>query len=285
MYSLFFGTIGTIINILLYYYIIQGIVEISGACGEKSLQQQGNSVFIRVMVIRIINAFAIPMVLVFGNSATAFTIGLIIVSLIIEITFLVYIRNAYNIMNEKVILTEETYDCEIDKKSILKKLIITLTCAGVISVGGFIYIANSYIFTPFNYPGILQSEFGIEFTRFRKPARMFCAIWGEKYSREFYTIEDESKFNDFTKEFVLEFVNTINNVSLISDQSMGFFSSNMDFDDIAYELYVEADWTVFHINLYKDKTMTVNNKTYSLSEESYNNLESFIKENFTVKTD
>lgn len=103
IYIIVVGLISLYVNIMLYFYIISGIKEVAAACGSRQHIERGDKIFTRVSVIRGLNYLAGPILLLLGDAALIPMLALIIVSLVIEITFLVYLRNTYKTLNGREI--------------------------------------------------------------------------------------------------------------------------------------------------------------------------------------
>jgi hypothetical protein len=99
LWGILLGVADCVFDMLLLYFLIRGMAEIARSRGDVYLERRGMQIFKWLLITGVIFTVAAPLIFVFQMLAVVITFAVGILSLIIWIMFLYYIRQIISCLN------------------------------------------------------------------------------------------------------------------------------------------------------------------------------------------
>ncbi|MCL2149538.1 MAG: hypothetical protein FWH51_01220 [Dehalococcoidia bacterium] len=176
------GLLSLILCVSLYYCITYGIANMAEGIGRKETAYNGKRAFGLLLVANLFSyALTIVTLLtaeIIFDSSVFIILGLLL-SLLIQISYLVFLRQSYKLLNNASIIYADAVTHRFNLVPVFLSYLLTLS---LICASCLFYINKNYLFNALDAPRTLEKQAGLNIKLLRKPLEVLIYVdftWSE----------------------------------------------------------------------------------------------------------
>lgn len=288
-----FGLLSLLASIGLYYCITYGIINMAKSAGNEDLSGRGGLIFTCLLIANFVSYVLVVIVSFSAGilNLTAPIILILILSIIIQIGYLVFLRRSYSYLDNARMVSGITDTSRFNHFG--RVFAACLLTSAVICSSCLHYINNKYLFNAFSTPYVLKEKAHLDMSHFRKPMTQFFIQESETNSVETYAalrnlVVEDRNLDEISRELMRKLDTMLARAALYySYYDYNYYGIFWPHDNFGlpelpfptYKVVLSSEWNVLEFNMHNSSNQITlqGYSIFTLQDDDYRELLDYVR--------